>query len=69
MSLNTFESVLCDAFVVGITMAWRQSLGIYEVWRGGLIMRERMGATYGLQVLRTLGKIPSRKTLLLGLKT
>ncbi len=68
MGLNGFESAVRGVFATGVTMAWRQSSGIWEVWRERLKMRESVGAMYGLRVLRALGKSPSGPAPLLGLR-
>ncbi len=59
MGLNRFGSTVQGAFVTGVTIAWRQSSGTWEVRRGSLKMRESIGAMKGLRVLRALGKSPS----------
>ncbi len=44
MCLNRFGSVVRGAFAVSVTMAWRQSAGIWEVWRERLKMLDSVGA-------------------------
>ncbi len=44
MGINRFGSAVRDAFATGVTMALRQSSGIWEVWREMLKMRESVGA-------------------------
>ncbi len=44
MGLNRFGSGVPGVFATGVTMAWRQSSGIWEVWRERLKMRESVGA-------------------------
>ncbi len=39
-----FWSAVRGVFATGITMAWRQSSGIWKVWRKRLNMRESVGA-------------------------
>ncbi len=43
MGRNRFGSAVRGAFVTGVTMAWHQSSGIWEVWRKRLKMRESVG--------------------------
>ncbi len=68
MGLNRFGSAARDVFATGVTMAWRQSSGIWEVWGERLKMRESVGAMWGLRVFRALGKSPSGPAPLLGLR-
>ncbi len=55
MGLNRFGSAVRGVFATGVTMAWRQSSGIWEVLGAVLKMRERVGAMKGLRVLSALG--------------
>ncbi len=55
MGPNRFGSAVRCAFLTGATMAWRQSSGIWEVWRGGGVKNAGEGRGYvGTQVLRAL---------------
>ncbi len=58
MGPNRFGSAVRGVLATGVTMAWRQSSGAWEVWRGSLKMRMSVGAIKGLRVLRALGKSP-----------
>ncbi len=40
MGLNRFGSAVRGRFATGVTMAWRQSSGIWKVWRERLKMQE-----------------------------
>ncbi len=44
MGLNRFGFAVRGAFATGVTMAWRQSSGIWEVFRERLKMWESVGA-------------------------
>ncbi len=56
MGLNWFGSVVRGGFATGVTMPQYQSSGISDAERESLIMGERTGDTYRLNVLRTLAK-------------
>ncbi len=71
MGLNRFGSAVRGVFATGVTMTWRQSSGIWEVWRERLKMRESVGAidSYVLtQGFKGFGKEPIRAISLIGVE-
>ncbi len=64
MGLNRFGPAVRGAFATGVTMAWRQSSGIWEVWRERL----KMWGYVGTQGFENFGKEPIRTGSLIGVE-
>ncbi len=67
MGLNRFGSAVRSVFATGVTMAWCQASGIWEVWRERLKMRESLEAMQGLS-FKGFVKEPPRAGSLIGVE-
>ncbi len=66
MGLNRFGFAMRGVFATGVTMAWRQSSG---VWEGKVKNAEECRGDVGTQGFQGFGKEPFRASSLIGVES
>ncbi len=68
VGLNRFESAVWGAFATGVTMAWHESSGVWEVWRDRIKCGRVLGLCGGTPGFEGFWKEPIRAGSLIGVE-